>query len=51
MNNSKSRRQIPKLQLFLSEIPSRKKISNEDFNLCKAETSFDEFIESIFSNK
>ena len=35
---------------FLSKIPNRKKISNEDFNLCKTETSLDEIMKSIFSN-
>ena len=34
---------------FLSKIPNRKKISNEDFNLCEAETSLDEVIQSINS--
>ena len=36
---------------FLSKIPNRKKISNEDFNLCEAEISLDEIIKSIFSIK
>ena len=36
---------------FLGKIPDRKKISNEDFNLCKAETSLDEISKSLFSNK
>ena len=31
---------------FLSKIPNRKKISNEDFNLCEEETSLDEIIKS-----
>ena len=34
---------------FLSKILNRNKISNEDFNLCEAETSLDEFTESINS--
>ena len=34
---------------FLSKILYRKKISNEDFNLCEAEPSFDEIIKSINS--
>ena len=38
---------------FLYKIPNRKKISNEDFNLCEAETSLNEIIYKIykFSNK
>ena len=36
---------------FLSQIPNRKKISNEDFNLCEAEISLDEIFKSIFSIK
>ena len=36
---------------FLRKISSRKKISNEDFNRCYGETSLDEIIKSIFSNK
>ena len=36
---------------FLSKISNRKKISNEDFTLCEAETSLDEIIKSNFSNK
>ena len=32
---------------FLSKVPNRKKLSNEDFNLCQAKTSFDEIIKSI----
>ena len=32
---------------FLSKIPNRKKISNEDFNLCEEEISLDEIIKSI----
>ena len=32
---------------FYSKIPNRKKISNEHFNLCEAETSLDEIIKSI----
>ena len=32
---------------FLSKIPNRKKISNEDFKLCEAETSLDEITKSI----
>ena len=34
---------------FLSKIPNRKKISNEYFNLCEAETSLDKIIKSINS--
>ena len=34
---------------FLSTIPNRKKISNEQFNLCKAKISLDEIIKSINS--
>ena len=34
---------------FLSKIPNKKKISNEDFNLCETETSLDEIIKSINS--
>ena len=34
---------------FLSKIPNRKKISNEDFNHCEAETYLDEVIKSINS--
>ena len=33
---------------FLSKIPNRKKISHEDFNLCRAETSLDKIFKSIF---
>ena len=36
---------------FLSKIPNRKKMSNENFNLCEAETSLDEIIKSINSPK
>ena len=32
---------------FLSKIPNKKKTSNEDCNLCEAETSLDEIIKSI----
>ena len=32
---------------FFSKILNRKKIFNEDFNLCEAETSLDEIIKSI----
>ena len=41
MKNSTPRRQLP------SKIPKRKKISDEDFNLCEAETSLNEIIKSI----
>ena len=34
---------------FLSKIPNKKKISNEDFNLCEANTSLNEIIKSINS--
>ena len=34
---------------FFSKIPARKKISNEDFNLCEAEISLDEIIKSLNS--
>ena len=34
---------------FLSKIPNRKKISNEQCNLCKAQISLDEIIKSINS--
>ena len=34
---------------FVCKIPNRKKISNEHFNLCEAEISFDEIIKSIIS--
>ena len=34
---------------FLSTIPSRKKISNEHFNLCEAKISLDEVKKSINS--
>ena len=43
--NSTPRRQ------FLSKISNRKKISNEHFNLCEAETFLDEIIKSIKSQK
>ena len=43
MKNSTPRRQFP------SKIPQRKKISNEDLNLCEAETSLREIIKSINS--
>ena len=36
---------------FVSKIPYRKKISNENFSLCKVETSLGEIIKSTFSNK
>ena len=36
---------------FPRKIPNRKKVSNEDFNLCKAESSLDGVIKSVFSNK
>ena len=36
---------------FFCTISNRKKISNEYFNLCEAETSLDEIIKSILSNK
>ena len=36
---------------FLSKIPNRKKIPNEDSKLCEAETSLGETFKSIFSNK
>ena len=36
---------------FFCKISNRKKISNEYFNLCEAETSLDEIIKSILSNK
>ena len=45
MWNSTPRRQ------FLSKISNRKKISNEHFNLCEAETFLDEIIKSIKSQK
>ena len=50
MKNSTPRKQLPKLQLlnFLAKVLTEKKISNEDFNLCEAETSLDEII--IFIN-
>ena len=34
---------------FLSKIPKRKKISNEQFNLCETEISLNEIIKSINS--
>ena len=34
---------------FFRKIPNRKKISNEEFNLCQAETSLDAIIKSIIS--
>ena len=34
---------------FLTTIPNRRKISNEDFNICEAEISLDEIIKSINS--
>ena len=34
---------------FLIKICNRKKISNEDFNLCEAETSLDEIMKSVNS--
>ena len=34
---------------FLSKIPNKKKISNEDFNLCEAEISLDKIIKFINS--
>ena len=51
MKNSTPRRQLKKMQLlnFYSKIPNSKKISNEDFSLCEAETSLDEMIKSINS--
>ena len=36
---------------FLTKIPNRKKISNEDFNFCEVETFLDEIIKSINSQK
>ena len=45
--------ELPQLLLrnteFVRKIPSRKKISNEHFNLCEAEVSLDETIKSINS--
>ena len=45
--------QLPKLQMlnFLEKIPKRKKIPNEDFNLCEVEIPLDEIFKSIFSEK
>ena len=34
---------------FVCKLPNKKKISNEHFNLCEAETSSDEIIKSINS--
>ena len=34
---------------FVCKIPNRKKISNEDFDLCEADISLDEIIKSINS--
>ena len=34
---------------FLSKIPNRKKISNEQFNLCEAKISLFEIIKSTYS--
>ena len=34
---------------FLSNIPNRNKIFNKQFNLCEAQTSLDEIINSISS--
>ena len=36
---------------FFRKILKRKKIPNEDFNLCEAEIPLDEIFKSIFSNK
>ena len=36
---------------LLCKIPKRNKISNQDFNLWEAETSLDEILKSIFSDK
>ena len=36
---------------FLEKIPKRKKIPNEDFNLCEVEIPLDEIFKSIFSEK
>ena len=36
---------------FHSKIPNGKQISNENFNLCKVETSLGEIVKFIFSNK
>ena len=46
MKNFTARRQLPKLLLmaFFSKSPYRKKISNEQFNLCEAKISLDEII-------
>ena len=41
--------QLLLLNLFGKLIPSRKKISNEHFNLCESEISLDEIIKSINS--
>ena len=49
MKNFTPRRKVPKLILFLSKIPNRKKIFNEQFNPCEAKISLDEIIKSINS--
>ena len=50
MKNFTPRRQLPKLQLLnLLENLLQKKISNEDLNLCEAQTSLDEIMKSINS--
>ena len=41
--------QLLLLNLFGKLIPSRKKISNEHFNLCESEISLDQIIKSINS--
>ena len=53
MKHFTRRRQVPNLNAsnaeFFSKIPSSKKISYEQVNLCKAKISLDEIIKSINS--